>query len=164
MGRQKYNSAADRRWQQRYERIRARKEDVFDVETPREERRREKKTLYKAENIDIKRMVPNKVAVLCTSPKQIRQLYWAVEKWNPEYTKWQSASGIESTFYFCNEPTVGIIEEHGPLFEVNDIRIDTKRYFIAKGFEVIDFYELLPVRDLGKVRAEPEMVGFLLGI
>ena len=164
MGRKQYNSAADRRWQQRYQRIQERKENVFDIETTREGRRREKKTLYRTTRIDIERLIPNKIAVLCTSPNQVRQLYYAVSKWKPEYTSWRSADGLEDTFYFCDDASVGIITDDNSFFETTDMRVESKRYFIAHGFEIIDFYELLPVKDLGKVKESHESVGFLLGI
>lgn len=164
MARKQYNSAADRRWQNRYERIKERKENVFDVETPREARRREKKTLYRTANIDANRLIPDKVAVLCTSPNQVRQLYYAIERLHPEYTRWRSVSGLEDSFYFCNEPAVGLITEDYFFAEEIAIRVEQKQYYISRGFEIIDFCELLPVKDLGSVRAEPEMVEFLLGI
>lgn len=164
MGKSQHNSAADRRWQQRYQRIQERKENVFDIETPREERRREKRTLYRMSRIDIERMKPNKIAVRCTSPNQVRQLYYAVSKWRPEYTRWRSAEVFEDSFYFCIDATVGIITDSNPFFVTTEIRVDSKRYFIANGFEIIDFCELFPVKDLGEVRVGPESVEFLLGI
>ena len=164
MGRRQYNSAADRRWQQRYQRIQERKDSAPDTGTARDERRREKRTLYKTSQIDIERMSPNKTAVLCISPIQVRQLYYAVSRWRPEYTKWGSVEWLEERFYYCSDATVGIITDNDLFFETTEIRIDSKRYFIAKGFEIIDFCELLPVKDLGEVRVGPESVEFLLGI
>lgn len=164
MRRKQYNSAADRRWQQRYQRIQERKENVLDIETPREERRRMRATMYRTGQIDIKRIVPNRVAVLCTSVQQVRQLYMAVEKQNPEYTRWRSVSGLEDSFYFCTDAAIGIITEDYPFFEETTIRVEPKQYYMSRGFEVIDFCELLPVKDLGRVQVEPEMMEFLLGI
>lgn len=164
MGRKQYNSATDRRWKQRYQRIQERKENALDIATPREERRRARKTLYKTDRINIEKMIPNKVAVLCTSQKQVRQLYWAVEKWRPEYTRWRSIHSMEGSFCFCDNAAVAIVTEDYPFFEETAIRIEPRQYFDKRAFEIIDFCELLPVIDLGEVRGSPETVDFLLGI
>ena len=164
MGRKQYNSVADRRWQQRYQRIQERRESAPDFETSREERRRLKATMYRASGIDAGKLIPNKVAVLCTSAQQVRQLYLAVEKKYPRYTRWRSMSGLEDSFYFYGDAAVGIVTEDYPFFEETTIRVEPKRYFMSRGFEIIDFGELIPVVDLGEVRGSSDSVESLLGI
>lgn len=165
MAKRQYNSAADRKWQQRYQRILERRESVADFESPREERRREKKTLYRIENIDVQRVVPDKVAVICSSISQVRKLYLAIEKSSPEYCYWRSLSSIEDGYrYYVSEPAIGIITEDCGFFEATRIRVDSMSYFISKGFEIISFSDLLPVRDLGRVQRSTETVDFLLGV
>ena len=87
MAKMKYNSASDRRFQQRYQRIQERKESALYVEDSRKARRIEKKTMYQIQNINIERMEPDKVAVRCSSPVQIKRLFLAAERNNPEYTR-----------------------------------------------------------------------------
>lgn len=164
MAKMKYNSASDRRFQQRYQRIQERKESALDVEDARKARRLEKKTMYRIENINIQRVEPNKVAVRCSSLTQLRRLFLAVERNTPEYTKWKPLSIIEDGFRFFSIPCVGLITEDYVFFGETSIRIDEERYFLSKGFEIIDFCELLPVKDLGNVRKSAETVDFLLGV
>lgn len=163
MGKKQYNSAADRRWQQRYQRILERKENTLDIATPRDERRRAKKTLYRTDQIDIEKLVPNKVAVLCTSQKQVRQLYWAVEKWRPEYTIWRSIGSLEDSFCFCDNAAVAIVTEDYAFFEETTIKIESRQYFDRKSFKVIDFCELLPVIDLGDIFQDELSLDLLFG-
>lgn len=164
MGKRQYNSSADRRWQQRYQRIQERKESSFDFETPREERRKAKRTLYRMSGLDVDRVVQGNVAVLCNSPEEVRRLYRAVELKKPEYTRWRSEEGLIDSLYFCPEPAVAIVTEDYAFFEETSIRIDSKRYFISKGFEIVDFAELTPVVDLGEFRCSSDPVESLLGI
>lgn len=164
MAKMKYNSASDRRFQQRYQRIQERKESAMYVEDSRKARRIEKKTLYRIENINIQRMEPNKVAVRCSSLTQLSRLFMAVERNTPEYTRWKSLPLLKDGFNFFYNPCVGLITEDYAFFEETSIRIDEEQYFLHKGFEVLDFCELLPVKDLGSVKVSPETVDFLLGI
>lgn len=165
MGRMQYNSSADRRWQNRYERIKERKENVFDAETPREARRREKKTLYNTANINVERIVPDKVAVLCTSQNQVRRLYRAVAKRTPEYTRWRSEDRLVEDYCYCiSDPAVGIISDGNFFLEEWTIRVESKQYYIFNGFTIIDFCELLPVKDLGRVHVSEDPLESLFGI
>lgn len=164
MAKMKYNSASDRRFQQRYQRIQERKESALYVEDSRKVRRLEKKTMYRIENINIQRMEPNKIAVRCSTLTQLRRLFLAVEKGTPEYTKWRSLLSLDDSFYFYSNPCIGLITEEYAFFEETNIRVDEEQYFLYKGFEIVDFCELLPVIDLGNVRKSSETVDFLLGI
>lgn len=164
MAKMKYNSASDRRFQQRYQRIQERKESALCVEDSRKARRIEKKTMYRTGNINIQRMEPDKVAVRCSSLTQLRRLFLAVERNTPEYIRWTPLSIIEDGFHFLSIPCVGLITEDYAFFEEIRIKVDEERYFLSKGFEIIDFYEILPVKDLGNVRKSSETVDFLLGI
>ena len=44
------------------------------------------------------------------------------------------------------------------------LSVELVSYFERLGFEIMEFYRLLPVKDLGKVKESPESVEFLLGI
>lgn len=164
MGKRQYNSAADRKWQQRYQRIQERKENSFDFETPREERRKAKRTLYRMSGLDVDRMVQGNVAVLCNSPEEVRKLYRAVELKRPEYTRYISEDELVYSLYFCTEPAVAIVTEDYAFFEETSIKTSSKRYFISKGFDIVDFAELTPVVDLGEFRGSSDPVESLLGI
>lgn len=164
MAKMKYNSASDRRFQQRYQRIQERKESALYVEDSRKARRIEKKTMYRIQNINIERMEPNKVAVRCSSPVQIKRLFLAAERYNPGYTRFRSLQAYVDGFILFTNPCIGLATEDYTFFEDTFIRLEEERYFLSKGFEVIDFCELLPVKDLGNVRESSETVDFLLGI
>lgn len=164
MAKMKYNSASDRRFQQRYQRIQERKESALYVEDSRKARRIEKKTMYRTQNINIERMEPNKVAVRCSSPVQIKRLFLAAERYNSDYTRFRSLQTYVDGFILFTNPCIGLATEGYAFFEDTFIRLEEERYFLSKGFEVIDFCELLPVKDLGNVRKSAETVDFLLGI
>lgn len=164
MAKMKYNSASDRKFQQRYQRIQERKESALYVEDSRKARRIEKKTMYRIQNINIERMEPNKVAVRCSSPVQIKRLFLAAERYNPDYTRFRSLQTYVDGFILFTNPCIGLSTENYTFFEDTFIRLEEELYFLSKGFEVIDFCELLPVNDLGNVRESSETVDFLLGI
>ena len=142
MAKMKYNSASDRRFQQRYQRIQERKESALDIEDSRAARRREKKTMYRIQNINIERMKPDKVAVRCSSPAQIKRLFLAAERYNRAYTMYKSMASFVDSYTFYHNPCVGLITEDYAFFEDTNIRIDEERYFLYKGFEIVDFCAL----------------------
>lgn len=165
MSRKQYNSAADRKWQQRYQRIQARKDDALDIETPRDERRRQKRTLYAASRLNIGRIVESKVAVVCKNEGQVRQVYSRIAQEYPQYTRWVFSDAIPNAYSLFKENTaMAIVTEDSWFGNETFIKFDAKSSFQRMGFEIIEFYDLLPVIDLGKVCESSESVEFLLGL
>ena len=170
MARKQYNSAADRRWQQRYQRIQERKDSAPDFETPRDERRRrgrkQRRVQYVSKPINVDMIIPDKTAFICESASQIRQVYNALRSKHPEFTPYTSDE-LEMCFYFgTGEVTaIGVVtREMWYGGQETSLKVDTVSYFTRLGFEIMEFYRLLPVKDLGKVKESPESVEFLLGI
>lgn len=171
MARKQYNSAADRRWQQRYQRIQERKDSVPGIETPREERRRRerkhKQIQYVSNRINVEMIIPDKTAFICENTSQIRQVYSAVRSKLPGYTPFTTCDELEMGFYFgTGAPmAIGIVTRemwYGD--RETSLSVELVSYFERLGFEIMEFYMLLPVKDLGKVKESPESVEFLLGI
>lgn len=158
MGKKQYNSAADRRWQQRYQRIQDRKENVFDVETPRDERRRQKRTLYNLKNINIDRLLNEKVAVVCTTIEQARKIVIKAQSKAPS----KCAFWIETLpemYSICDGViALGIFTSSYWFGESESLTCEAPAWFERKGYEMIDFYDLMPVVDLGDIfQGEPSL-------
>lgn len=164
MARSQYNSVADRKFQQRYQRIQERKESMWDIETPRDERRRQKRTQYKQPQINIDPLVNQRIAVLCNTSIQIRQIYNALTRFNAAYTTWTTVSSLEVAIARIGVVAVGLIESEWFFEEGTVIRALSEQDFRNKGYEIISFHELVPVRDLGRVKESAETIDFLLGI
>ena len=171
MARKQYNSAADRRWQQRYQRMQERKGSAPDIETPREERRRRerkhKQVQYVSNRINIGMIIPDKTAFICENTSQIRQVYNAMRSKRPEYVPFLTSNELEMSFYFgTGAPmAIGIVtREMWYGGRETSLSVELVSYFERLGFEIMEFYRLLPVKDLGKVKESPESVEFLLGI
>lgn len=171
MARKQYNSTADRRWQQRYQRIQERKDSMPDFETPREERRRcqrkHKQVQYISNRINVDMIIPDKTAFICENTSQIRQVYNAVRSKLPGYTQFTTCDWLETGFYFCegDSTAIGIVTmEMWYGGRETRLSVESVSYFERLGFEIMEFYRLLPVKDLGKVKESPESVEFLLGI
>lgn len=165
MSRKQYNSAADRKWQQRYQRIQARKDDSWDIETPRDERRRQKRTLYAASRLDISRMIDSKVAVVCKTESEVRRVYAKINQEYPQCTRYIFSDIPQEAYNIYRENTAMAVVTEDTWFG-NDtfLKFDAKSSFQRMGFEIIEFYDLLPVIDLGKVCESSESVEFLLGL
>lgn len=171
MARKQYNSAADRRWQQRYQRIQERKDSMPDYETPRGERRRRerknKQIQYTSNRINVDIIIPDKTAFICENETQIRQVYNAMRSKRPEYVPFLTSDELEMSFYFgTGAPmAIGIVtREMWYGIRETSLSVELVSYFERLGFEIMEFYRLLPVKDLGKVKESPESVEFLLGI
>ena len=171
MARKQYNSAADRRWQQRYQRIQDRKDSMPDYETPRDERRRrerkQRRVQYVSKPINVDMIIPDKTAFICESASQIRQVYNAMRSKRPEYVPFLTSDELEMSFYFgTGAPmAIGIVtREMWYGGRETSLSVELVSYFERLGFEIMEFYRLLPVKDLGKVKESPESVEFLLGI
>ena len=171
MARKQYNSTSDRRWQQRYQRIQERKDSMPDFETPRDERRRrerkQKRVQYVSKPINVDMIIPNKTAFICESASQIRQIYNAMRSKHPEYTPFPTSDELEMCFYFGTgeDSAIGVVtREMWYGGRETSLKVETVSYFARLGFEIMEFYRLLPVKDLGKVAESPESVEFLLGI
>lgn len=171
MARKQYNSAADRRWQQRYQRIQERKDSAPDIETPREERRRRerkhKKVQYTSNRINVELIIPDKAAFICENTSQIRQVYNAVRSKLPGYTSFMTCDELEMGFYFGTGTPMAIGIATMEVWyggRETRLRVESVSFFERLGFEINEFYRLLPVKDLGKVKESPESVEFLLGI
>lgn len=171
MARKQYNSTADRRWQQRYQRIQERKDSMPDFETPRDERRRrerkQRRVQYVSKPINVDMIIPDKTAFICENTSQIRQVYNAMQSKRPEYAPFLTSNELEMNFYFgTGAPmAIGIVtREMWYGGRETSLSVELVSYFERLGFEIMEFYRLLPVKDLGKVKESPESVEFLLGI
>lgn len=151
MGKKQYNSAADRRWQQRYQRIQERKDFVRDVETPRSERRRQKRTLYNLKNININRLLNEKVAVVCTTIEQARKVITKAQSVAPNRCAFWIET-LQEMFSICDGViALGIHTTDYWFGESENLKCETVAWFERRGYEIIDFYELMPVVDLGDI-------------
>lgn len=151
MGKKQYNSAADRRWQQRYQRIQERKDSGWDIETPRSERRRQKRTLYNLRNINIDRLLNEKVAVVCTNIEQARKLVKKAQNDAPNRCSFWIDT-LTEMFAICDGVVAfGICTTDYWFGESESLRCETVGWFERKGYEIVDFYELMPVIDLGDI-------------
>lgn len=165
MGKMKYNSSADRKMQQRFRRIQERKEDFFDIETPRDERRRLKKTLYACSMLNVERLIYESVAVVCRSELELRRVYTRIHDEYPQYTKWIFSDAVHLTYNnFGDNSAIAIVTEDSWFGSGTYVRFDSKQTFERMGFEIVYFADLLPVRDLGKIRESTESIDSLLGL
>lgn len=165
MGKMKYNSSADRKMQQRYQRIQAKKDDLREVETPRDERRRQRRTLYESSMLNINRMIRESVAVVCRSELELRSVYNKIHDECPQYTRWVFSDAIQYTYaLYKEESAAAIVTEDSWFASETFVKFDSRQAFEKMGFEIVYFADLLPVRDLGRFRESSDSIDYLLGL
>lgn len=165
LGKMKYNSSADRKMQQRYQRIQARKEDFWDIETPRSERRRQKRTLYACSLLNVERLLYENIAVVCRSESELLRVYNKIHDEYPQYTRWVFSDALQYTYaLYKEESAMAIVTEDSWFGSGTFIKFDSRQAFERMGFEIVYFGDLLPVRDLGRFRESSDSIDYLLGL
>lgn len=165
MGKMKYNSSADRKMQQRYQRIQAKKDGFWEVETPRDERRRQKRTLYASSMLNVERLLYESIAVVCRSELELRSVYNKIQDKCPQYTRWVFSDAIQYTYaLYKEESAVAIVTEDSWFASETFVKFDSRQAFERMGFETVYFADLLPVRDLGRFCESSESIDSLIGL
>lgn len=162
-GRQ-YNSAADRRWQQRYQRIVERKEANWDYDQAKRERRKNNK-IYVSSGFNPDRLFQGKVAVVCSSERQIRQVLSETNKKYPYVCSY--TANVSDIIFNMYGPTVafGVCKRDRFYFDESPyLKIDSPQFFENAGFTVVDFYDCCLVKDLGGLDPEFDMLEMLFEI
>ena len=163
MGR-KYNSSSDRRWEQRYQRIQDKKESQLDCPSVRSKRREENRKARRAKlpALNIGRVVSGYDAVICSSRSQLDTLVEVIKR---HFGYEVGIIGIRNDLQFGIEKfVVRVAMDYNWLNWVPVITIDNFELFSNTAFRLVDYYDLLPVNDLGKVQKSPDSVENLLGL
>ena len=151
-----FQSASDRRWQQRYESILIRKENEIEQEDSRKQRRKDKRNTVVTCNLDLSRMIGQRIAVICTSIEQIKLINKAAAR-RTDCDIYPLEDYEISTLWSRHGPAVGIfIEDYWFGYCVKGAPISA-----IKSYECIAYCDLIPVRDLGAIYANKDGIGAL---
>lgn len=152
MGKQ-YNSATDRRWQRRYESIKARKERNFEVDMEKRERKQENRRYNKnlIMSLRIDGLLDSKDIVVCRSGAEVRNVLFAVLQKRPYITTPCNPGDLSPHIKY--DPPVALFMEHveGWLTVYYRIACVELSNNIPADREVVSYHELLPVKDLGMI-------------
>ena len=166
MGKQ-YNSSADRRWKQRYQRICDQKEYQLDFPSARSKRREEgaKAKRIGLPPLDISRVISGYDAVVCASETQLDTLIRVIKR---HYNNNIDVIGFRGDLQFnIKKFVVRVCMDYNWLDCRLVIAVDHFELFSNGSFDsfrLVDYYDLLPVNDLGKVQKSLDSVENLLGL
>lgn len=155
MGKKQYNSAADRKWLKRFQRIQERKEANWEYDQAKRECRKRAKGYYISQGFKPDRLLSGKVAVICHSENQVRQVINEVKREKPDYCNLGNINEQAIWDYHKPEVALGLVYEEYYFFPgIVNLRAQTQTYFAESGYEIVDFYDCIPVRDLGEICQE----------
>lgn len=169
MGKAKYNSASDRRWQQIFMRIQERKENNRDYDEEKRKRKnanRKNKGFYRPCGFIPDSLFTGKNAVVCKSKAQLREVFNEAYKKYPAYVRhWDLVNtDVLWNSYSCNGVvTVGVCEmEDWWVFERAYLSVGDQKFFESRNYNIVDFYDCCPVQDLGDIRGAGDLSYLLL--
>ena len=141
-----FQSASDRRWQQRYESILLRKENSVEQANARKQRRKDRQSSSVVHTLDLTKIIGKEVAVVCTSLSQIKSINDAAKRYNSCFI-----------YSFDDYDMNRLWDRHAPNVAITieddwfGYRIKGYRESQLFSYQFIDFYELMPVKDLGQI-------------
>ena len=152
MAKKQFNSPSDRRWQRRYQLIQERKEANYEFDREKKERKKEKKRekgfFWKVGGFKLNRLMSEKIAVACINEKEVSEVLSVFQKEHPEWG--YNIPPNDVLYFYGPEVVFGLCRsEFYPHEEY--MRIDSRRYFEGRGYEIADFYECCEMKDLGDI-------------
>ena len=156
---QNFQSAADRRWQQRFERIMERKTCEFDSNESRKERRKARGKYKIGEGnigVNISFLDYELIAVTCTSYNQLVSVYNTVKREMPHLIPGWDENSCKVLWTWYQPVTLGLYD--GWLF------VDRESFFSRVGYKIITFDEIRTIKDLGKIKTNDAELNGLLGL
>lgn len=156
-----YMSAADRRWAERYERVKSvREANDFYLQAKKERRTRTRKCVANHARYGFwaPEMIGGKLAVTCHSREQVHEVVsWLVQRC-PSDTIAPKLSEIDSAIYESGV-TVGIVSRVATWFfeGMTEIVLSPSGYFEHDMYVVDDFFDHVPISDLGNISDEMDI-------
>lgn len=155
-----YNSSADRRWQQRYQRVQERKDANWDYYQDKRDRKkmRTKKPFVFDCGFDVERIGVDKTAVVCRSFREVQEVVHKINKLHPEWCLIGDPIDLWTTYGPC--VTFGTYSTDYYFFEGRFVRVETENSHKFDGFRFLEFYECCPVKDLGAIEQSDSVCDF----
>ena len=156
-----YNSSADRRWQQRYQRVQERKDANWDYYQDKRDRKkmRTKKPFVFDRGFDVERIGVDKTAVVCRSFREVEEVVHKIKKSHPEW----GLVGEPIDLWTMYGPSVTFgtyLTESYFLYGNRFVMVETENYHKFGGFRFLEFYECCPVKDLGEINQSDSVFAF----
>lgn len=156
MARIQPNSASDRRWSQRYQRVQERKEMYGDYQQEKQRKKKQHKGAYtNPYGFNPEYLMKLKTAVVCNSAEQVEAVIrsfkakYPSSSYPPVSLAQELVLSTAGEVAFSAENYIDWLVDVDHAYKMLDYA--TPSYYFNKEYTLLDFYECCQVKDLGEI-------------